>query len=638
MEIKVLVNGNAATAAEHPDILLTSGSENAIFVTFEQDSSWERFSVDAVFVAAPASWLVTKNPCTATVVSLPLINSPDESVKGAYPPAEFFQNIGTHVFAGLTGIQGDTVKNSDLALLGVVVQGADPELGKGGDLSPTRFEILSGQIGDLSNLDTEDKSSLVAAINEVFAKPSGGGGGGAGTGTVNSVNGNTPDSAGNVELTAEDVGAASAEELNKQAETLTQLSGTVSKHDKEITDLEETASQQSTDIAELTSTVSGQGTSISNLSSEVSKQGTSLTSLSNTVTAQGQKITTLEKEAETQNQRIEALEDAPSSEVFYIAIGEEATDVGEGFYKVDKTIAEIETAYATGKPMCISADAGNATCRIPFSSRVVFSSSQIMYLFVGTFFDGSTTTENWCRLYCFSSIGYPVVQVDAKSAFPVLSVNGNEPKTDGSLELTASDVGAVSTDDFAPETKTEDMTQSVGVDDAGKLWTLPGSGSGGSPETTWKLLRTVTLEDDTGSVEISTDEDGNTFECEEIFIHTTATNISSSSDAVSIVIKPNGNNAAINSTNFAFAFSGGKNGANGRAWAYIKSLNPVIAFYGTWVETNTVVGKAVTVTNVGVGHAGNPFTVGEKITSIVMGGAFSSHGFAAGSVFEVYGR
>lgn len=56
----------------------------------------------------------------------------------------------------------------------------------------TTFEELNNAIGDLNDLHTEDKSSLVAAVNEIVSK--------GGTGTVRSVNGIGPDEAGNVTL------------------------------------------------------------------------------------------------------------------------------------------------------------------------------------------------------------------------------------------------------------------------------------------------------------------------------------------------------------------------------------------------------------------------------------------------------
>lgn len=69
--------------------------------------------------------------------------------------------------------------------------------GAGGETSEdyyryTTFEEINNAIGDLANLRTEDKSSLVAAVNEILRK--------GGTGTVRSVNGIEPDEAGNVAL------------------------------------------------------------------------------------------------------------------------------------------------------------------------------------------------------------------------------------------------------------------------------------------------------------------------------------------------------------------------------------------------------------------------------------------------------
>lgn len=60
----------------------------------------------------------------------------------------------------------------------------------------------------------------------------------------------------------------------------------------------------------------------------------------------------------------------------------------------------------------------------------------------------------------------------APSGGAVASVNG---KT-GVVVLDASDVGAVDAGDYNPEAKTNAMTQAVGVDANGKLWTIPGSG------------------------------------------------------------------------------------------------------------------------------------------------------------------
>lgn len=78
-----------------------------------------------------------------------------------------------------------------------------------------------------------------------------------------------------------------------------------------------------------------------------------------------------------------------------------------------------------------------------------------------------------------------------------------------------------------PAAKTDEMTQAVGVDNAGGLWTLPGGGS-------WKHIRTVVIPEDISTDEsninwvegsnggvafgFDTDENGNAFEYSDIFV------------------------------------------------------------------------------------------------------------------------
>lgn len=64
-----------------------------------------------------------------------------------------------------------------------------------------------------------------------------------------------------------------------------------------------------------------------------------------------------------------------------------------------------------------------------------------------------------------------------------------------------------------PVAKTEDMTQPVGVDEKGRLWTVPSAG--GSNE--WRLAKEVTLEETVKAITISEDDDGNPLNASEIF-------------------------------------------------------------------------------------------------------------------------
>lgn len=67
-----------------------------------------------------------------------------------------------------------------------------------------------------------------------------------------------------------------------------------------------------------------------------------------------------------------------------------------------------------------------------------------------------------------------------------------------------------------PAAKTDEMTQAVGVDETGGLWALPGSGGGKS----WRLVRDLTLTEQTDRVDIDTDEDGNAFNLTEALVLT----------------------------------------------------------------------------------------------------------------------
>lgn len=65
-----------------------------------------------------------------------------------------------------------------------------------------------------------------------------------------------------------------------------------------------------------------------------------------------------------------------------------------------------------------------------------------------------------------------------------------------------------------PVAKTEDMTQEIGVDDAGKLWGFPGVNSGG--KTLTKIIDITTTED--AALSLTTDSDGNPLSEKEIIL------------------------------------------------------------------------------------------------------------------------
>lgn len=99
-------------------------------------------------------------------------------------------------------------------------------------------------------------------------------------------------------------------------------------------------------------------------------------------------------------------------------------------------------------------------------------------------------------------------------------------------EYTAAEVGAMPADTPIPDAytlpvattetlggvkpvaATDDMTQPVGVDAAGALFTAPGAGGGGR----WNQLLDLTLEEEAQILVLNEDSDGNAISCEEMFI------------------------------------------------------------------------------------------------------------------------
>lgn len=68
-----------------------------------------------------------------------------------------------------------------------------------------------------------------------------------------------------------------------------------------------------------------------------------------------------------------------------------------------------------------------------------------------------------------------------------------------------------------PVAKTDEMTQAVGVDEAGALWAKAGCVLPGSDNLRYQLIRDITTEEDLSSVTINTMEDGSVFSFNRIF-------------------------------------------------------------------------------------------------------------------------
>lgn len=156
--MKVIVSKTCAkvTDIEH----LTSGLVGKV-LNVEYSSDWDGLTVVAVF----SNGSVTKdvlNPGNACVIPHEILASPNKRA-----------TVG---FYGYVLEDGEKVLAipTVLAELGTIRAGADPSGDPSAKISPTAEEQLLAMIGDLSQLKTEEKNNLVAAVNEVFTRGGGG--------------------------------------------------------------------------------------------------------------------------------------------------------------------------------------------------------------------------------------------------------------------------------------------------------------------------------------------------------------------------------------------------------------------------------------------------------------------------------
>ena len=94
------------------------------------------------------------------------------------------------------------------------------------------------------------------------------------------------------------------------------------------------------------------------------------------------------------------------------------------------------------------------------------------------------------------------------------------PKGDPGATYTLPIASSTQLGGVQPVAKTDAMTQSVGVDETGALFTEPGSsGGGGSGEAvSWKLIRTINIVSGTSSYSFNTDNNGNAFKIKNFLI------------------------------------------------------------------------------------------------------------------------
>ena len=145
--------------------LLVEGAVNVNIVQFVFSSDWDGLTKTAVFQAGSNKYSV-------------LLDESNE----APIPWEVLQNPRRILYAGVYGTSGESLVLPTIwASLGTIQEGANP----GQDTqppTPSVYEQILAEIGNLDNLATSAKDSLVSAINELYYS----GGGGGGTGNVSS--------------------------------------------------------------------------------------------------------------------------------------------------------------------------------------------------------------------------------------------------------------------------------------------------------------------------------------------------------------------------------------------------------------------------------------------------------------------
>lgn len=153
--INVKISKAVATAEK--DGIITAGMVG-VPVSFMFDSWWDGLVVTAVFKGSGAPTSVPLLGATETVV-----------------PWEVLKRPSTLLRIGAEGRlpDGTLVIPTTWATVGIVMSGANATDDLAKPPTPTAFDRIMSQIGNMNDLATEDKSSLVAAVNEAMEKGGG---------------------------------------------------------------------------------------------------------------------------------------------------------------------------------------------------------------------------------------------------------------------------------------------------------------------------------------------------------------------------------------------------------------------------------------------------------------------------------
>ncbi|MGM9630364.1 hypothetical protein [Butyricicoccus sp.] len=152
--IEITVSGETAELTTEPEQLpvLTSGSIGTYSFGVTADDAWEGMELEIVFVSTSAGY--PRVPYIANCIrrTEPI----SEGLATITESSSAVLKSGNTLYAGITGSDGNgVVRNSTLAKIGKIVEGADPDAPGDGDVSQTRYEELKKRI--------EESSSATAA-------------------------------------------------------------------------------------------------------------------------------------------------------------------------------------------------------------------------------------------------------------------------------------------------------------------------------------------------------------------------------------------------------------------------------------------------------------------------------------------
>ena len=212
----------AATVKEQnlvitPSVLSVAESVNAYSLKITYDAEWSGADKIVTFKGASGRAFAIKDEGSETGVVIPweVLRCPGKVTVGVMGYIGSVQKLATTgiydrntfiVLPASFGLQEALTPTPDIYQK--LLQTIDQINGRIDATNETLVDTaraLQGEIGNLTDLSTEAKDNLVAAINELVS--------GAGSGTVKSVNNVEPDENGNVTLTASNVGAATTTDI-----------------------------------------------------------------------------------------------------------------------------------------------------------------------------------------------------------------------------------------------------------------------------------------------------------------------------------------------------------------------------------------------------------------------------------------